>query len=133
MSTTPGLRRANLTERVAEEIRAEMGRRRISGAQIARKLGKSEAWVSYRLSGKQPIDLLDLEAICEVLGVRPVELVIRAERVETQMNSRFPSTSERPTGDSLTPARRPHGTRPDGRPLTGLRRPERVAHQPIAA
>lgn len=130
--STPGVSRPNLTERVAKELRREMGGSQISGAQIARKLGKSEAWVSYRLNGKQPIDLLDLEAICEVLGVEPVDLVLLAEGRTKQMNVYSAARAERPPGNSLAPARRPPDNRPSGRPLPGVRRPERVARQPVA-
>lgn len=64
-----------LTVQVAEEIRAMMARRRMTGAGLARALGVSEAWVSYRLSGKQAIDLNDLERIAEVLGIAPQDLL----------------------------------------------------------
>lgn len=64
-----------LSQRVAEEIRAWMGRRRISGAALARELNVSPAWVSYRLTGTQPIDLNDLEKIAVVLDVDVVELL----------------------------------------------------------
>lgn len=131
--STPGVSRPNLTQRVAKQLRREMGGSQISGARIARALGKSEAWISYRLNGKQPIDLLDLERICEVLGVRPVDLVIRAEQDDMHINTRFPAVPERPPGNSLASARRPPDNRPDGRPHSGMRRPERVAHQPVAA
>jgi transcriptional regulator with XRE-family HTH domain len=64
-----------LTVQVAEEIRAMMARRRMTGAGLARALGVSEAWVSYRLSGKQAIDLNDLERIAEVLAIAPQDLL----------------------------------------------------------
>ena len=130
--STPGVSRANLTERVAKELRREMGGSRVSGARIARALGKSEAWVSYRLNGKQPIDLLDLERICEVLGVRPADLVVRAERTGSLMNADSFTVANRPARDSFTPAKRPVDNRPSGGPPNG-RRPERVIRQPVAA
>lgn len=52
-----------------------MGRRRISGAALARELNVSPAWVSYRLTGTQPIDLNDLERIASVLGVDVTDLL----------------------------------------------------------
>lgn len=52
-----------------------MGRRKVTGARLARELGVSPAWVSYRLNGVQPIDLNDLQRIAAVLGVAPAELL----------------------------------------------------------
>lgn len=70
--------RADLSDRVAEEIRSWMGRRRISGAALARALGVSPAWVSYRLTGTQPIDLNDLQRIAAVLSVEAADLLPRS-------------------------------------------------------
>ncbi|MET8908352.1 helix-turn-helix transcriptional regulator [Micromonospora sp. NPDC004551] len=75
MTTTPvGTAKPTLSEQVAREIRAEMGRQRMSAAKLARELGVSEAWTSRRLSGDQTIDLHDLERIADVLGVTVIEL-----------------------------------------------------------
>jgi transcriptional regulator with XRE-family HTH domain len=75
METAPERRTATLSELVAEEVRAQMGRKRMSQAQLARGVGKTEMWVSLRLRGKQAIDLNDLMAIATVLGVDASELV----------------------------------------------------------
>jgi transcriptional regulator with XRE-family HTH domain len=75
METAPERRAATLSELVAEEVRAQMGRKRMSQAQLARGVGKTEMWVSLRLRGKQAIDLNDLMAIATVLGVDASELV----------------------------------------------------------
>jgi transcriptional regulator with XRE-family HTH domain len=64
-----------LTEEVAEEIRVAMLRRRMTGAKLAQELGVSAAWVSYRLTGVQPIDLNDLQRIAVVLGVGVLDLM----------------------------------------------------------
>ena len=64
-----------LTEQVAEEIRVAMLRRRITGAKLAQALGVSAAWVSYRLTGTQPIDLNDLQRIADVLGTGVLDLL----------------------------------------------------------
>lgn len=69
-----------LSDRAAEEIRALMGRKRISGAELARRLDVSPMWVSYRLAGKQEIGLTDLERIASALGVTPVDLLPVAVR-----------------------------------------------------
>jgi transcriptional regulator with XRE-family HTH domain len=60
---------------VAAEIRAEMARRRITGQQLAGALGRSNAWISVRLAGKQAIDLNDLERIADALDVSADQLL----------------------------------------------------------
>lgn len=55
---------------VAEEIRAAMARRRLSGAGVARAVGKSQSYVSRRLTGETAFDLDDLEKIAGALGCR---------------------------------------------------------------
>ncbi len=55
-----------------------MTRRRVSGRELARKLGVSPSWVSYRLTGAQPIDLDDLQLIAEALGAEPAALIPRS-------------------------------------------------------
>lgn len=67
--------RPNLTEQVAEEIRVLLTRRRMSGRQLAAKLGVSQTWLSSRLVGNTPIDLNDLQRIAEALQVNPTDLL----------------------------------------------------------
>lgn len=67
--------RPNLTEQVAEEIRVLLTRRRMSGRQLAARLGVSQTWLSSRLVGSTPIDLNDLQRIAEVLQVTPADLL----------------------------------------------------------
>ena len=58
--------------RVAAEVRAELGRRSISFAGLARKLGVSVSWVRRRIGGPTPAispTLADLEQIAGALGV----------------------------------------------------------------
>lgn len=73
----------DMTGRVAEEIRALLARRRMSGRELARHLGVSPSWVSYRLTGTQPIDLNDLDTIARVLQVEIVDLLPRDRRTPT--------------------------------------------------
>lgn len=115
----------SLTLRVAEEIRVAMVRRGFNGAKLARALGVSAAWVSYRLTGAQAIDLDDLARISSVLGVSPMDLIPRessgvterylpGERVIATVDAQ---KTHRPTN----PVRRPSIRR---RPIdTGSRRP----------
>lgn len=115
--------RTDLSERVAEEILAWMGRRRLSGAALARTLGVSTAWVSYRLNGKQPIDLNDLQRIAAVLNVEPVDLMPR------QNEGRVVATSGSSGRQTTTPknsvANRPSlfGQPKHGTPKSSTRRP----------
>lgn len=59
----------SLNDSVAAEIRAELGRQRISSAELARRLGRSDAWVSYRLSSRHALSTDDLERIADALDV----------------------------------------------------------------
>lgn len=72
-----------LTDQIAEEIRSWMGRRQMSQAELSRQLNVSKMWVSYRLSGTQPIDVNDLDRIASVLGVGVVDLLPRSRREVT--------------------------------------------------
>ena len=67
-----------LREIVAEAIRREMGAQRLSGAKLAQAMGKSDMYVSRRLSADTALDLDDLQAIAAELGV-PVSRLIPAE------------------------------------------------------
>jgi transcriptional regulator with XRE-family HTH domain len=69
----------SLSERAAEEIRALLGRRRMSGRELARRLGASPSWVNFRLTGSQPISLDDLQRFADVLDVPVTDLLPRTE------------------------------------------------------
>lgn len=115
-----------LTDLVAEEIRAMMARRRITGQQMARQLGVSNAWVSYRLNGKQAIDLNDLERIAGVLEVDVQDLLPEpdelAERRGYRRRAGIRSSSWLLSGASSArnvarPPKRSDFTRPGDGPL----------------
>lgn len=72
-----GERTDSLSERVAEEIRVILARRRMRQSQLARLVGANEQWVSVRLRGIQPIDLNDLERFAHALQVSVFELLPR--------------------------------------------------------
>lgn len=59
----------SLRELVAEDVRAELARRRLSGSALAVLLGQSQKWVSRRLSGEVAFDVDDLERIARALGL----------------------------------------------------------------
>lgn len=71
IATTAG---SPLSESVASEIRAEMGRRGITQSILAERLSVSPLWVSRRLSPgsarpRTPLSLDDLDRIAAVLAV----------------------------------------------------------------
>lgn len=54
---------------VAEEIRSVMGRKRVSGSELARRMERSQPWVSRRISGAVALDWDDMESIAKALDV----------------------------------------------------------------
>src|SRR5690242_11047111 len=88
-------RTATLSDLVAEEVRALLARRRISGRQLATELGVSPSWVSYRLTGVQAIDLNDLMRIARALGVGVHDLLPPPELAATaRTGSRLAGSGE---------------------------------------
>lgn len=116
-----------LTELVASEVRALMGRQDVNKSELARRLETTHTWVSTRVRGEVPIDLNDLQRIADALSVTVADLLpstIRAGKT----TERYPSAPERaplptkPATRVLSP-RRP----PNGRPERGSRDPGRPA------
>ncbi|SCL43221.1 Cro/C1-type HTH DNA-binding domain-containing protein [Micromonospora pallida] len=118
--------RAHLRHLVAEEIGAHLGRRRMSGAKLARAIERSEMYVSRRLRGETAFDLDDLERIAEVLGVTVTDL-LPADKVRP--NSRSADQAVRATSPARPAASRPKGrsaaesTRPTSSVPASRRRP----------
>lgn len=56
-------------EIVAGQIRAELGRARMSQSVLAERLGVSHSWVYRRLIGEAPLTVADVQAIANALGV----------------------------------------------------------------
>lgn len=69
----------SLTDRVAEEVRALMARKRISQVRLAMATGLTQAAISRRITGQVAFDLQDLERISPVLDVTPVQLLGMSE------------------------------------------------------
>lgn len=63
------------TTAVAEELRAHMARKRISGRELARRLHVSAQWISQRTRGAVPLSTDDIERISAVLGITPMQLI----------------------------------------------------------
>jgi transcriptional regulator with XRE-family HTH domain len=95
METTevPGSRGA-LRDRVAEEVRAMMGRRRITGAELARAIGVPQASLQRRLAGRYPFDVDLLEVIAQHFGV-PVTAFFPQSRAGIT-DDKFPTLTDVP-------------------------------------
>lgn len=75
MSETGTVRRGQLREGTAEEIRVLLARRRISAAELARRAGMKQSTLARRMTGEIAFDLDDLEVIADVLGVTILDLL----------------------------------------------------------
>lgn len=69
-----------LADTVAAEVRAQLARRQLPGSALAAAVGKSEMYVSRRLRGDIPFDLIDLEQVAQFLGVAVADLLPATER-----------------------------------------------------
>lgn len=65
----PYNRRQTLTQSVAGEVRAHLGRQRLSGRAAAFRLGWTQQYMSRRLTGAVPFDVDDLDRLAELLDV----------------------------------------------------------------
>jgi transcriptional regulator with XRE-family HTH domain len=65
---------------LAREIRAAMAREGLSGVRLGNIIGKSQPYVSRRLSGRLAFDVDDLEVIGRILNVSPSDLIAEAVR-----------------------------------------------------
>lgn len=72
--------RLSATVRIADNIRAEMARKRLTQGDLAEHLNCSQAAVSRRLSGHTPFDVNELQTIADLLGVAPAYLIGEPER-----------------------------------------------------
>lgn len=67
-----------------QELRREAGLRQVD---MARELGKPQAFVGYYESGARRLDLLELRQICGVLGLSLVAFVRRFENALTRRDA----------------------------------------------
>lgn len=75
MSTLKAVPPVRLTDLVAAEVRAEMGRQQVTQVTLARRIGMSQQSLSERLRGKTPFTTDDLEKVSGALGVHPAVLL----------------------------------------------------------
>jgi len=109
-----------LNEAVLEEIRALLARRRMTARQLAGALGEHEVWLSRRMTGRQLLDLNELQRIAAALEVDlaallpPVGEVTRREvaaglasgtvRPPDRRPSSYPATHSGYPGTHLPPS-----------------------------
>ena len=110
---------AGITPDVAAEIRSYMGRRDVSRAELARRLGVENSWIGKRLNGQTEIGVPDLYRIARALGVNMVDLLPREEREVTVRYPDEPVTRwepARPSRPALPRSPLAIGRPADGRP-----------------
>lgn len=112
--TTP-----TLTEYVAGELRAYLGRHEISRSELGRRLGVEDTWVGKRLKGQTEISLADLDRIADALGVEVTSFLptrgntLRYPPSADRMRPAAPDTaSTRPSGRYERPPTRHDSARP---------------------
>ena len=54
---------------IAEEIRALVGRRQISATRLGQEIGRTQSYMSRRMTGEVPFDVDDLDAIAAYFDV----------------------------------------------------------------
>ena len=112
MSNRPG----PLAQRIAAEIRAELGRQNRSRRWLAEQMGQSHVTVSRWVNGDGPMSLDALDAICEVLGITVADLLVRVEQNEGVPTPRPPRTRRNARGGApVVDFRAPDNTQWSGR------------------
>lgn len=65
----------SITELVAANVRAEIGRQSLTGTELARRVGLTQPAMSRRLLGRVPFNTDELEAVALGLGVELSQLL----------------------------------------------------------
>lgn len=92
-----------LGDRVAEEIRVVMARKRVNQSELARRIGVSVMWVNGRLNGDTQIAINDLPRIAAALEVPTADLL--PAELRSQPNVRLDAIEK--TAGRRNPKRRP--------------------------
>ena len=66
---------SELAARVAANIRAEAGARRMSQSELARRLGWAMTTVNLRWTGQRDWQVSDIEEVSKIFGIDPVTLL----------------------------------------------------------
>ena len=85
---------STLSERIAEEIRVQLARRNISAAELARRTGLKQPYLSRRMTCEVEFDTADLERIAAALDVPVSDLIPGGSRGE--LNRRSPLAPNHP-------------------------------------
>jgi len=90
----------------------------MSGNRLAKTTNLSQSSLSLRLRGEYPLNLDELEAICEVLEISPVEVLRRAEAnidLATRLDPDYSEVSD-PAAYDLAAKREERDIAPDELP-----------------
>lgn len=79
MARSGGIHDRERLAQLLRTLRTEAGLRQID---LAEKLGEPQSYVSKYEAAEQRLDLMELKAICEALGVTLLDLVKRFEGVK---------------------------------------------------
>jgi len=111
-----------LREVVASELRAILARKRISAAELARRVGWSQSYMARRVDGRAAMDVDDLEAVAKALDVPVRALLPNEPALNSPNNSGVPREAiHRTTLPRHAIDVRSHG----GSVATSIRRPQR--------
>lgn len=66
---------APMRQRVAEEVRVALARRRLSASELARRMGVTQRYISRRLTAEIAFDVDDLQHVASALGVAVTDLL----------------------------------------------------------
>lgn len=122
MTTTPEAPAKTLTQLVALEIRLEMVRQDLKQSQVARRIGKTEQWLSVRLRGRQPIDVNDLALIARGLGIGIHELLPDPETANGAAIAPYLPVTDQPIRNLHSPTDNRSNGHPGGPRHPGVRR-----------
>lgn len=75
MSIEVDLMAEPLNTRAKQAIRAEMARRGVKQAELSLALGHSQTWLSWRVTGRTPLTLSDIEEIAGYLDI-PIDTLL---------------------------------------------------------
>lgn len=72
-----------MAQRIAAELRAELGRQNLSRRWLAEQIGQSHVNVSRWVNGDGGMSFDALDAMCRVLGITVADLLAAVERTNT--------------------------------------------------
>lgn len=91
-----------LAQLVAEEVRAAQGRQRVTGRELARRVGEPNTTVARWLRGDTPMGVDELDAVADALGVEVSDLIAAAKEEQRRRRDgdvrEFPGPRRGPRG-----------------------------------